>query len=83
MELLHELESQADEFIVERMRWTIADALAQYKPICEECNVAMVRHHCYERTLITNYGEMSWTRPRVSLRRLRRNDRRHGCHRQG
>ena len=58
MELLYELESQADEFIVDRMRRTIADALSGYKPMCEECDVAMARHHCYERTLITKYGEM-------------------------
>ena len=58
MELLYELESQADEFVVERLRRTIADALSQYKPMCEECDVAMARHHSYERTLITKYGEM-------------------------
>ena len=58
MELLYELETQADELIVERMRRTIADALSQYKPMCEECDVAMARHHSYERTLITKYGEM-------------------------
>lgn len=58
MELLYELESQADEFIVERMRRTIADALSRYKPMCQECDLAMTRHHCYERTLITTYGEM-------------------------
>ena len=58
MELLYELESQADELIVELMRRTIADALSQYKPMCEECDVAMARHHSYERTLITKYGEM-------------------------
>ncbi len=57
MELLYELESQADEFIVERLRRTIADALSQYKPMCEECDVAMARHHSYERTLIAKYGE--------------------------
>ena len=56
MELLYELESQADEIIVERIRQTIADALSQYKPMCEECDVAMARHHSYERTLITKYG---------------------------
>ena len=57
MKLLYELESQADEFIVERLRRTIADALSGYKPMCEECDVAMARHHSYERTLITKYGE--------------------------
>ncbi len=41
MELLYELESQADEIIVERMRQTIADALSQYKPMREEYDVAM------------------------------------------
>ena len=40
------------------MRRTIANALSQYKPMREECDVAMVRHHSYERTLITKYGEM-------------------------
>ena len=35
MELLYELESQADEIIVERMRQTIADALSDYKPMRE------------------------------------------------
>ena len=41
------------------MRQTIADALSQYNPMCEEFYVAMARHHSsYERTLITKYGEM-------------------------
>ena len=39
--------------IVERMRRTIADALSRYKPMREECVVAMARHRNYERTLIT------------------------------
>ena len=55
---LHEMESQADEIVVERMRQIIADALSRYKPMREECDVAMERHHSYERTLITKYGEM-------------------------
>lgn len=58
MELLYELESQADEFIVERMRRTITDALSIYKPMRQECDPAMPRHHRYERTLITKYGEV-------------------------
>ena len=58
MELLYELETQADEFIVDRMRWTIADALSNYNLIPKECDLVMVRHHCYERTIITKYGEM-------------------------
>ena len=37
------------------MRQTIIDELARYKPMCD---VAMARHHSYERTLITKYGEM-------------------------
>ena len=43
MELLYEPKIQADEFIVERMRQTIADALSQYKPMREERDVAMAR----------------------------------------
>ena len=58
MELLYELETQADEIIIERMRQTIADALALYNPVREERYVAMARHHSYERTLITTCGEM-------------------------
>ena len=58
MELLYELERLADELTVERMRQTIADALSGYKPICEECDVAMASHHSYERTLITKHGEL-------------------------
>ena len=58
MEFLCELESQADEFIVERMRRTIVDALSRYKPMRQECDVSMARHHCYERTVITKYGEV-------------------------
>ena len=52
MELLYELERQADELIDERMRRTIADALSRYKPMCKECDVALARHHCYELILI-------------------------------
>ena len=33
------METQADELIVERMRWTIADALSGYKPMRQECDV--------------------------------------------
>ncbi len=40
------------------MRRTIADALSGYKPMREEWDVAMARHHSYGRTLITKYGEM-------------------------
>ena len=58
MELLYKLESQADELIVERMRQTIADAPSQCKPMREECDVAMARHHSYERTLIATCGEI-------------------------
>ena len=58
MELLYELEAQADDLIVERMRRTIADALSRYNPIRQDCDVAMARAHSYERTLITKYGEM-------------------------
>ena len=58
MELLYELESQSDEFIVDRMRWTIVDALSLYNPMRQERYVAMARHHSYERTLITKYGEI-------------------------
>ena len=46
MELIYELKAQADEFIVERMRQTITDALSGYKPMREDCDVAMARHHC-------------------------------------
>ena len=35
MELLYELESQADELIVERVRQTSANALSGYKPIAK------------------------------------------------
>ena len=45
MELLYELESQADEFSVGRMRRTSADALSSYKPMREERYAAMRRHH--------------------------------------
>ena len=63
MELLYELETQADELIVERMCQTIADALSSYKPMRQECDLAMARNHCYERTLITKYGEMRLAAP--------------------
>lgn len=72
MELIYELETQADEIIVEQMRRTIADALPGYKRMREERYAAVARHHCYERTLITTCGEMRLDVPRVSLRRLRR-----------
>ena len=82
MELLYELESQADELIVERMRQTIADALSRYKSMSEKCDVAMERHHSYKRTLITNVQRDAAGHPCVSPRRRRRNDRRDGWHRQ-
>ena len=50
--------NQADEFIVERIRRTIAGARSQYKRMREERYVAMARRHCYERTLIAKHGEM-------------------------
>ena len=74
MEILYEQESQANEFIVERMRRTIADALSQYKPMREECDVAMARHHSYERTLNRQVRRDAAGCPCASLRRLRRDD---------
>ena len=82
MGLLYELESQADEIIVERMRQTIADALSGYKPMREERDVAMARYHIYSVNANRQIRRDTAGRPYVSLRRLRRNDQRHGCHRQ-
>ena len=48
MKFLYELETQADEFIIERMLRTIPDALPRYKPMRQERYVAMARHYCYE-----------------------------------
>lgn len=56
MELLYEQKIYADEFIVERIRQAIADALSRYKPMRQERDVAMAHHHCYERTLIAKCG---------------------------
>lgn len=30
----------------------------RYKPMRQDFDVAMARHHCYEQTLIAKYGEM-------------------------
>ena len=32
--------------------------MSGYKPMCEECDVAITRRHNCERTLIVQYGEM-------------------------
>ena len=61
MEPLYELETQADEFIefiVERMRRTIAAALSLYKPMRQERHMSTARHRCYKRTPVTKYGAM-------------------------
>ena len=52
-EPIYDWETQADEFIVERMRQRIENALARYKPMREERDVAMAPRRRYERTTIT------------------------------
>lgn len=64
------------------MRQHIENALARYKPMCEERDVAMTRRRCYERTPITKYGADKIRSPGVSLRRLKRDTWRYKCDRQ-
>ena len=82
MELLYELENQADEFITERLRRTISDALLRYNPMRERVRWRDALHHCYERTLSGQVWRTETGRPCVSRRRLRRDERRHECNRQ-
>ena len=58
MKLLYELETQADELIVERLRRPIAAALPGCKPMRQERDAAMASRHSSERTLIATCGAM-------------------------
>ena len=78
MELLHELESQADEIIAERMRQTIADALSSYKPMrgrvrCGDGAPTQLRANSNHKVRRDEAGHSG-----ISLRRLRRDARRYG-----
>ena len=58
MGMLYELEEQADRSVTEQMQETLQDALRRYRPMCAGCDIALSRHHSYDRSIITKYGEM-------------------------
>ena len=63
MGMLYRLEEQADKTVTQDIQDTLQSALKRYKPMCKGCDLAMARHHSYERTLITKYGEVNLSMP--------------------
>lgn len=58
MGMLYELEEEADRNITHQMQQTLQDALDGYRVMCAKCDLAMHRHHRYNRALVTKYGEL-------------------------
>ena len=54
--LLYELEEQRDRTIAQYMQDRLQEALDTYKPMCDECDLAMSRHQSYPRSIITKDG---------------------------
>ena len=58
MELLCHLETQLERQIPAQLQATLQQALGDYQPLCDQCRLAMHRHHRYARAIATSYGEV-------------------------
>ena len=41
-----------------QLQAALQQALDDYQPLCDQCRLAMHRHHRYARPIATNYGEV-------------------------
>ena len=53
MGLLDQLETRLGRQIPDQLQ-----ALDDYQPLCDQCRLAMHRHHRYARAIATSYGEV-------------------------
>ena len=58
MGLLDHLETQLERQIPVQLQTALQQALDDYQPLCEQCRLAMHRHHRYARAIATSYGEV-------------------------
>ena len=52
------LETQLERQIPAQLQATLQQALGDYQPLCDQCRLAMHRHHRYARAIATSYGEV-------------------------
>ena len=58
MGLLDHLETQLERQIPAQLQAALQQALDDYQPLCDQCRLAMHRHHRYARAIATSYGEV-------------------------
>ena len=63
MGLLHHLETQLERQIPAQLQAALQQALDDYQPLCDQCGLAMYRHHRYARAITTSYGEVRLRSP--------------------
>ena len=54
MGLLHHLETQLERQIPAQLQAALQQALDDYQPLCDQCRLAMHRHHRYARAIATS-----------------------------
>ena len=68
MGLLHHLETQLERQIPAQLQAALQQVLDDCQPLCDQCRLAMHRHHRYARAIATRYGEVRLQIPLVPLR---------------
>ena len=63
MGLLDHLETQLERQIPAQLQAALQQALDDYQPLCDQCRLAMHRHHRYARAIATSYGEVRLQNP--------------------
>ena len=58
MRLLDHLETQLECQIPAQLQAVLQQALDDYQALCDQCRLAMHRHHRYARAIATGYGEV-------------------------
>ena len=56
MGLLNDLENQLERQIPAQLPTALQPALDDYRPVGPDGPLAMLRHHCYARTITASYG---------------------------
>ena len=52
------LETQLERQIPAQLQAALQQALDDYLPLCDQCRLAMHRHHRYARAIAAGYGEV-------------------------
>ena len=58
MGVLHHLETQLERQIPAQLQTALQQAPDDYQSFCDQCRLAMHRHHRYARAIATGYGEV-------------------------